>query len=104
MASITNTAIANKITISESLPQNPQQSFKKAVRLDASLPLSEGDNMAQRMTVMNIDLEGNEEINLIKDAWARSNGCYKCGELGLFQRDCMYDGDKPTDNQQAQSG
>ena len=23
---------------------------------------------------------------------------------GHFQRDCKYDGDKPTDNQQAQSG
>ena len=34
----------------------------------------------------------------------RLNACYKCGEVGHFQRDCKYDGDKPTDNQQAQSG
>ena len=59
--------------------------------------------MAQRTMVMNIDLEGNEELNLIKDARARSNANYKCGEVRHFQRDCKYDGDKPTDNQQAQS-
>ena len=60
--------------------------------------------MARRTTVMNVDLEGDEEINLIKDARARSNACYKCSEMGHFQQDCRYDGDKPTDNQQAQNG
>ena len=60
--------------------------------------------MARRTTVMNIDLEANEEINPIKDVRARLNVCYKCSEVGHFQRDCKYDGDKPTDNQQAQSG
>ena len=49
---------------------------------------------------MNIDLEGDEEINPNKDARARLNVCYKCGEVGHFQRD----GDKPTDHQQAQGG
>ena len=53
---------------------------------------------------MNINLEGNEKINLIKDVKARLNACYKCGEVGHFQRDCKYDGDKPYDNQQAQNG
>ena len=60
--------------------------------------------MARKTTVMNIDLDGNEEINLIKDARARSNACYKCGEVRHFQRDCNYDGGKPTDNQQLQGG
>ena len=99
-----NTTIADKITRSEYLPQNLQQCFEKALRLGAILQLSEGDNMARRTTVMNIDLDGDEEIYLIKDARARSNACYICGEVGHFQRDCKYDRDIPTDNQQAQGG
>ena len=58
--------------------------------------------MAQRMTVMNVDINTDDEINLIKDGRARSNACYKCREMGHFQRDCKYDGDKPSDNQQEQ--
>ena len=50
LTSITNTTIADKITRSEFLPQNLQQYFKKALRLEASLQLSEGVNMAQRTT------------------------------------------------------
>ena len=60
--------------------------------------------MARMTMVMNGDLEGDEEINLIKNARARLNACFKCGEVGHFQRDCKYDGDKPTDSQQAQGG
>ena len=104
LTSITNTTNADKITRSKSLPQNLQQCFQKAFRLEASLQLSEGVNMARRTTVMNINLEGNEDINLIRDARARWNACYKCGEVRHFQRDCKYDGEKPTDNQQAQNG
>ena len=94
MTSITNTTIADKITRSENLPQNLQQCFEKALRLEASLQLSEGVNMARK----NVDVNPEDEVNLIKDIKARSNACYKCGEMGHFQRDCKYDGDKPTDN------
>ena len=104
LTSITNTTIANKIARSEFLPQNLQQCFEKALRLEASLQLSEGVKMAWRTTVMNVDVDTDDEINLIKDVRARSNACFKCGEMGHFQRDCKYDGDKPTDSQQEQDG
>ena len=65
------------------MPQNLQQCSEKSLRLEASLQLSEGVNMAQRTTVMNINLDGDDEINLIKDARARSNACYKCGKWDI---------------------
>ena len=44
------------------------------------------------------------KLILFKDVRARSNACYKCGEMGHFQRDCKYDGDKPSDSRQEQDG
>ena len=84
------------------MPQNLQQCFEKALRLEASLQLSEGVNMAQGTPVMNVDVETEDEVNLIKDVRATSNACYKCGEMGHFWRDCKYDGDKPSNNKQEQ--
>ena len=86
LTSITNTTtIADKTTQSKFLPQNLQQCFEKALRLEASLQLSEGVNMAHKTTVMNVEVDTDDEVNLIKDVRARSNACYKCGEAGHFQ-------------------
>ena len=41
---------------------------------------------------MNVDVDTDDEVNLIKDVRARSNACYKCGKMGHFWRDCKYDG------------
>ena len=62
--------------------------------------------MAQKTTVMNVEVDDDDddEVNLIKDVQARSNACYKCGEMEHFQRDCKYDGDKPSDSWQEQEG
>ena len=85
LTSITNATIADKITRSEFLPQNLQQCFKKALRLEGILQLSEGVNMACKTTVMNVEVDTDDEVNLIKDDRARSNAWYKYGNMGHFQ-------------------
>ena len=100
LTSITNTSIADKVTRSKTLPHNLQQCFEKALEYEASFQLSEGVNMARKTTIMNVNVEEGDEVNLVRDARARSNACFKCGEMGHFQRDCQYDGDKPSDDKQ----
>ena len=99
LTSITNTSIADKVTRSKTLPHNLQQCFEKASEYESSYQLSEGVNMAQKTTIMNINVEEEDEVNFVKDARARSNACFKCGEMGHFQCDCQYNGDKPSDSQ-----
>ena len=99
LTSITNTSIADKVTRGKTLPHNLQQCFEKALEYEASFQLSEGVNMAQKTTIMNVNVEEEDEINLVKDARARSNACIKCGKMGYFQCDCQYNGDKPSDGQ-----
>ena len=84
--------------------KNLQQYFEKVLRLEASLQLSEGVNMAQKTTVMNVEVDIDDEVNLIKDVRARLNAFYKCGKMGHFHRDCKRDGDKPLDGWQEQEG
>ena len=60
--------------------------FKKALRLEASLQLSEGVNMARKTTIMNVDVDTDDDVNLIKDVRARSNACYKMWGNGTFPK------------------
>ena len=41
--------------------------------------------MAHKTTVLNVEVDTDDEVNLIKDVRAISNACYKCGEVGHFQ-------------------
>ena len=100
LTSITNTSIADKVTQSKTLPHNLQQWFEKALEYEASFQLSEGVNMAHKLTIINVNVEEDDEVNLVRDARVRSNACFKCGEMGHFQRDCQYDGDKPSSDKQ----
>ena len=99
LTSITNTSTADKVTRSKTLPHNLQQCFEKALEYEASFQLSEGVNMACNTTVMCVNIEEEDKVNFVKDARARSNASVKCGEMGHFQHDCQYSGDKPSDNQ-----
>ena len=99
LTSITNTSIADKVTRSKTLPHNLQQCFEKALEYEASFQLSEGVSMARKTSIMNVNVEEDDEVNFVKDARARSNACFKCGEMGHFQHDCQYNGDKLSDNQ-----
>ena len=49
--------------------------------------------MACKTTIMNVNVEEDDEVNLVRDARARSNACFEWGEMGHFQQDCQYDGD-----------
>ena len=71
------------------MPYNLQQCFEKALEYEASFQLSEGVNMARKTTIMSVNVEEEDKVNFVKDAWARSNACYKCGEVGHFQWDCQ---------------
>ena len=41
--------------------------------------------MAHKTTVMNVEVDADDEVNLINDVRVRSNACYECREVGHFQ-------------------
>ena len=41
--------------------------------------------MAQKMTIMNVNVEEEDKVNFVKDARARSSARFKYGEMGHFQ-------------------
>ena len=67
LTSITNTSITDKVTRSKTLPYKLQQCFKKALEYEASFQLSEGVNIAQKTTIINVNVEEEDELNFVKD-------------------------------------
>ena len=63
-----NPSITDKVTRSKTLPHNLQQCFKKALEYEASFQLSEGVNMVPKMTIMDVNVEDEDEVNFVKDA------------------------------------
>ena len=42
--------------------------------------------MARKTTIMNVNVEEDDEVNLVRDARARSNACFKCGERDISSK------------------
>ena len=82
---INNTTITDKVLRGKTLPRNLEEAMKKAIQLEAGFQLSKGVNMAQRINMMQAEVN---EADTLKDPRARSNHCYGCGELGHFYWDC----------------
>ena len=85
LASKNNTAITDKVLRSKTLPRNLDKAMSRAIQLEAGFQLSEGVNMARWVNIMETEIN---ETEVLKDARARSNICWGCGEIGHFYRDC----------------
>ena len=70
---------------SKTLPRNLDEAMSRAIQLEARFQLSEGVNMAQRVNIMQAEVN---ETEVVKDTRARSNICWGCGEIGHFYKDC----------------
>ena len=86
LASINNTAITDKVLRSKTLPKNLDEAMSRAIWLEAGFQLSEGVNMAQKINIMQAEIN---ETEVVKDTRARSNICWGCGEIGHFYKDCQ---------------
>ena len=95
---INNTSIADKIAkqVQYAL-RTLQDSFKRALTLEAGLQLAKGVHLGRFPQVMQVSpstpchhdgLEGCVHQVNVRDSQARSNACWKCGGLGHFQKDC----------------
>ena len=60
--------------------------MSQAIQLEAGFQLSEGVNMAQKINIMQAEIN---ETEVVKDTRARSNICWGCGEIGHFYKDCQ---------------
>ena len=70
------------MTQSEFLPQNLQQCFEKALRLEASLQLSEGVNMARKTMVMNVEVDASLKMLELDQMLATNVGKWDiCSEI-----------------------
>ena len=85
LMSINNTTITNKVLRGKTLSMNLEEVIKKAIQLEAGFQPSKKVNMAQRINVMQTEVN---EVDTLQDLHARSNHCYGFGELGHFYQDC----------------
>ena len=85
LASINNTAITDKVLHSKTLPKNLDEAMSRAIQLEAGFQLSEGVNMAQKINIMQAEIN---ETEVMKDTRARSDIGWGCGEIGHFYKDC----------------
>ena len=85
LASINNTTITDKILRSKTLPRNLDEAMSRAIQFKVGFQLSKGVNMARKVNIMQVEINKTE---MIKDTRARSNICWRCGEIGHFYRDC----------------
>ena len=98
VACINNTSIADKIAKPvQYTPRTLHDSFERALALEGGLQLAKGVHFGRSPQVMQVltsaschhdGLEGCVYQVIVRDSWARSNACWKCGVLDHFQKGC----------------
>ena len=67
LASIDNTAIADKVLHSKTLPKNLDEAMSIAIQLEAGFQLSEDVNMARKINIMQAEVS---KTDVVKDTRA----------------------------------